>query len=100
MPEHTPADPRCIHAPAGTPVTRGTPVCEICRPSLRVITEGEMDTLTLEAERGYCTEWLGGTQAATAYCLKPAIALVAGPGGGLKCEQHVKGFPDSVVRQL
>lgn len=55
-----------------------------------------VEDLVAEAERGYCTEHLGGTH----YCLKPAAADVTGPGGGLKCEQHVLGWPESVVRGL
>lgn len=53
-----------------------------------------------ERERGYCTEFVGGGQC----CLLPAVADVrdTGPTGtnGLRCEQHVKGWPASAVTRL
>lgn len=54
----------------------------------------------IEAERGYCTEHLGRGE----YCLRPAVAEVrhTGPTGvdGLRCGQHVKGWPLSLVTWL
>lgn len=55
------------------------------------------DPLTTEAERGYCTEHLGGGK----YCLRPAVAEIGPPERpGLLCEQHVLGWPDSVITWL
>lgn len=60
-----------------------------------------MDALVAEAEKGYCTEHLGGGK----YCLTPAVAeiditKVGRTHGGLKCAQHVKGWPLSVITWL
>jgi hypothetical protein len=74
----------------------------------RELTEADFQALADEAERGYCTHYVGVAVTAgdgkqyLKFCLKPAVAEINTPDGGpgLACAEHVQGWAKSVTRML